>query len=70
MCVIYMLKYIVKKISKYKHFKKKNNLFFAVPVVQSMWYPPITKQPNLTFELPSCLCLEVSMVCAQTNHIT
>lgn len=27
-------------------------------MVQSMWYPPITKQPNLTFELPSCLCLE------------
>lgn len=23
-----------------------------------MWYPPITKQSNLTYELPSCLCLE------------
>lgn len=27
-------------------------------MVQSMWYPPITKQSNLTYELPSCLCVE------------
>ncbi|XP_055995497.1 uncharacterized protein LOC125672005 isoform X2 [Ostrea edulis] len=29
-------------------------------MVQSMWYPPITKQSNVTFDLPSCMCIESS----------